>query len=109
MLMKESKSYPIQIFMAGDSYDAREFCQYYCDKEGLCVTVTPTSYVYTNDSEGGFIVGLINYPRFPKNPDELFLIAQLLGYKLREYMNQESFSIQTPDKTYWYSWRKEDN
>lgn len=64
-LPKTCTSYPVSIFMAGDYNAAREICRAYCDEVGYCVTVTPTSYVYTGGEESGFIVGLINYPRFP--------------------------------------------
>lgn len=42
-----------------------EVCQGYCNGAGLCVTVTPTKFIYTKRWEPGCIVGLINYPRFP--------------------------------------------
>jgi len=45
--------------------DIEEICQRYCDEVSLCVTVTPTNFIYTNGREAGAIVGLINYPRFP--------------------------------------------
>ena len=40
-------------------------CQIICNRVGLCVTVTPTKYIYTGGCENGAIVGLINYPIFP--------------------------------------------
>lgn len=56
-------SCPVSIFIAGDFDEARDLCRAFCDEEGLCVTVTPTTYVYTGGEEDGVIVGLINYPR----------------------------------------------
>ena len=51
--------------MAGDIEVARKVCHDFCDELGWCVTVTPTTYVYRGREEAGFIVGAINYARFP--------------------------------------------
>lgn len=107
MITKETASYPISIFMAGDINAAIDYVRQYCDENGLCVTVTPTSYIYTNGQESGFIIGLINYPRFPSDPAELWATAECVGTYLRERLYQDSYSIQAPDRTVWYSWRKE--
>jgi len=101
----ETLSYPVSIFIAGSPSQARSICAEHCDKVGLCVTVTETDYVYTGGVEGGVIVGLINYPRFPAEPREIWNRAEALGHKLREGLFQESFTIQAPDKTVWFSWR----
>lgn len=94
---------PISIFIAGDAARAREICRRVCDTEGLCVTVTPTTYVYTGGEESGVIVGLIQYPRFPVDAERLDAIAWSLATRLREGLGQQSFTIQTPDDTYWES------
>lgn len=62
----------------GEEYSVdyvKQLCQKHVDKIGLCVTVTETDYIYTNGSEKGVIVGLINYPRFPiaKHKDSIIL------------------------------------
>lgn len=105
MLPKSCSSYPVSIFMAGDYDAARQICRAYCDEVGFCVTVTRTSYVYTGGEEVGFIVGLINYPRFPASPFEIASHAVRLADRLREELGQESYSIQYPDKTVFHSWR----
>lgn len=102
-------SCPISIFIAGDPAVAMRVCSAYCDEVGLCVTVTPTAYVYTGGCEGGMVVGLINYPRFPTDHLHIEAKAIELGNRLREGLNQESFSVQTPTTTTWFSWRVEDN
>ena len=84
------------------------FCRAFCDGVGLCVTVTPTTHVYTGGQEIGAIVGLINYPRFPSVPALIEAKAIELGMGLREALGQESFSIQTPTTTSWFSWRAAD-
>lgn len=111
----EAPSYPVSIFMAAPSvWDAELVCLNYCGEVGLCVTVTPTNYIYGNPQvvpreEAGIIIGLINYPRFPLDPATLFSHAEALARRLRDHLHQDSYTIQTPDKTVWFSHRPEDN
>jgi hypothetical protein len=109
MIVKTAHSFPVSIFMAGDINHAQRVCSEHCDEVGLCVTLTPTTYVYTGGQEAGFVVGLINYPRFPQGPEELHSRALELGMRLRLALGQDSFSIQTNPQTTWFSWREEDN
>ena len=94
-------SYTIRIWIAGDYSDAiREFAE-----EGLCAAVAPAAYVYTGGMEDGVCVTLINYPRFPKTPDELRGIADRLAEHLRQRLFQDSYSIECSDQTFWVSRR----
>lgn len=104
----ETASYPVQIFIAGSYLEAETLCRAYCDGVGLCVTVTPTEYVYSGGQEAGVIVGLINYGRFPSDPDALFERAKQLALYLIKQLAQESASIQAPDTTLWLSFRPDD-
>jgi len=106
MKTAETISYPVSIFIAGDYAKALELCRAYCDDTGFCVTVTPTVYTYTGGQEAGVIVGLINYPRFPSEPRAIWHRATELAAKLREGLYQESYTIQAPDKTVWFSHRE---
>ena len=108
MIRIEAPSYPVSIFIAGDTWQAETSCLNYCDAVGFCVTVTETTYVYTGGEEVGVIVGLINYPRFPKAPAEIWAHAETLAAKLCIDLKQESYTIQAPDKTVWFSHREED-
>ena len=107
MTRAETLSYPVSIFIAGDHAKALELSRAYCDQTGFCVTITPTSYVYTGGQESGVIVGLINYPRFPSEPRAIWHRAEELASQLRDALGQESYAIQAPDKTVWFSHRKE--
>lgn len=102
-------SYPINIYIAGDINDARRLCRKWCADRGACVTVTPTDYVYTGGAEDGVIIGLINYPRFPKEPAELKARAVELANYLVAGMCQLSASVECPDETIWITNRPEDN
>lgn len=102
------RAYPVSIFIAGDAKLAEMICRDFCDKEGLCVTVTPTTYVYTGGQEDGVIVGLINYPRFPKEPGAIYATANELAEQLCLKLGQQSFTVQTPDAAFFTSYRPAD-
>lgn len=107
MIEQQCPSYPVSIFIAGSTVQADAICREYCDKIGFCVTVTQTNYVYTDGEETGVIVGLINYPRFPSAPEAITAHAFALGDLLRERLGQQSYSVQTPERTVWRSWQKQ--
>jgi hypothetical protein len=79
--------------------DVRTVCREFCDEIGLCVTVTETTYIYTNGREPGAIVGLINYPRFPKDNDDITEIALALADDLMLRLQQYRATVVFPDKT----------
>ncbi|HEX8413388.1 MAG TPA: hypothetical protein VF637_05815 [Sphingomicrobium sp.] len=104
----EVASYPVSIFIAGSVWDAESACRDFCDEVGFCVTVTETNYCFTGGEEAGVIVGLINYPRFPAEPWEIRNRATDLAALLCDRLKQQSYTIQTPEKTVWISHREED-
>ncbi len=80
--------------------EVMEICQEYCDDIGLCVTITPIHFVYTKGQENGCLIGLINYPRFPSSPEDIYKKAFNLAIILKEKFNQFKVSIICNDKTY---------
>lgn len=103
MLTNESQTYWARIYMAGDISDARRVCREYAFNFGACVTVTPTEYVYSGGRESGFIVGFINYPRFPKEPQAIKIEAERLALLLADACCQKSWTVETPEVTCWFS------
>lgn len=106
--MSEPVSAPtirFDIFIAGDAEQAKQVCREYCFEVGLCVTVEPTTYVFTGGEEAGVRVGLINYPRFPVSHDELLSRARELAARLLERLCQHSYSIVGPEQTEWFTRR----
>ncbi len=73
---------------------------------GLCVTVTPTNFVYTGGAESGVCVRLANYPRFPSDIVKIDEKAFALARLLRDGMCQWSVMIETPTKTTWLTTRE---
>lgn len=107
-LIKHAPSFPVTIFIGGRYNKAIKVLQKYCDEVGYCVTIKSAQYIYKDGHEYGIEVGLINYPRFPAAPDQIINKAIEIAERLRVALDQESFSIQTPHDTIWYSYRKGD-
>lgn len=107
--MKNSKvdSFNTQIFIAGDASIAKQVCRKFCMEVGQCISVSETNYIYTGGEEKGVIIGFINYPRFPLEKEEIVKQAERLGHQLMKKLCQYSFSIQTPENTFFYSRRDE--
>ena len=106
--MKEVETFEAKIYVGFRySYDGdmchietlKKLCQTHCDTIGLCVTVTPTTFIYKGGNEEGAIVGLINYPRFPSSKEEILDKAIFIGYSLLKRLKQKRLSIVTSDKT----------
>lgn len=99
--MKTEPANPIRIYLAGEYHPAVAACQEFCDTVGLCVTITPTTYVYTGGREAGVIVGLESYPRFPSTPSALRDTAIRLALHLRSALNQRNVMVVTPTESVW--------
>lgn len=80
-----------------DIQDAINIVHQYCNEHKLCVTVTPTTFVYVGQTEPGFSVGLINYPRFPSTPEKIGSHALELARKLLIELFQYKVSVVFPD------------
>jgi hypothetical protein len=106
--MKTVPTYTATIYVGTREHDtgfirsvemARRFLQEHVNSVGLCVTLTPTEFIYTNGGEPGFAVGLINYPRFPADPTAIRGKALAIAEGLRALFNQWKVSVVFPDET----------
>lgn len=70
-MLKTSETYRVSIFMSGPIEAAKQVLRSMCLRVGLCVTIDPTLFIYTGGEEAGYVVGLLNYPRFPATPAEI--------------------------------------
>lgn len=104
---KNVETYTLTLYMAGDYDTARQTIREVCYPGGLCVTVTPTTYIYAGGEEAGFMVGFINYPRFPEMPGELWDKAMHLAKQLLDRCCQHSFTIVGPDRSEWHTRREQ--
>jgi ferredoxin len=108
MTTKTEPAFSVAIYIAGDLQPARESLRRQCIEEGLCVTLAPTTFVYTYGAEDGVAVGLVNYPRFPKTPDEIVARACKVAELLMTDLHQSSVLVVTPEKSIWLTRRAED-
>lgn len=100
-MIKSEPSFYANIWIAGDHARAVQACREFCMNVPLCVTVTPTTFVYVGGAEEGVCVRLINYPRFPKSLSELQETAGALAEFLRTALCQHSYTIEGPQETEW--------
>ena len=103
LTVEHTETFWVRIYIAGDIEQAKQVCREECMAEGLCVTVSPASYIYTGGEESGIVIGLINYPRFPSSPDRIVRRARVLAETLMKRLCQRSFSLMTPQETIRYS------
>lgn len=83
-----------------DLEPARNLLKEYCNKVGLCVTLTPTEFIYVDGNEPGFYVGLINYPRFPSSPETIGYHATQIAHQLMKLYNQDRVSVVCSENTW---------
>lgn len=93
---KETYSGPVHSFE-----EAKAVCRAYCDEIGLGLSITQTTFVYTNGEEPGCLVSLIHYPRFPDdNPEKQITERALtLAERLLVALGQLRVSVVTPGET----------
>lgn len=94
-----------RIHLAGDIDVAKQVCREECFRDGLCVTIEPSEYIYTGGRGTGYVVGLINYPRFPATPESITERAKALAIALMERGCQHSCLVMTPNATEWMTRR----
>lgn len=93
--------------MSGPIEVAKQALRKECLREGLCVTVEPTTFIYTGGEEAGFVVGLINYPRFPSTQADIHERALLIANLLLEEAHQHSVLVMEPESSLWITRREE--
>lgn len=107
-VVKEAQSYTCHLWMAGDYNEARAFLRRHVIDKPDCYSIMPASYIYTGGEEQGFRISLITYPRIPREPEEIAINLELIGIQLCEHLGQGSFTVETPQKTSFFSRRAVD-
>ena len=95
-----------KIYIAGDYDVAKQLCREYVMK-GLCINISKVDYIYTMGEEIGICVELIQYPRFKKSKGEILVDAIDLGGHLLLGLHQGTFTIMTPNHTFYYTRKDE--
>jgi hypothetical protein len=106
MNSKFTSTYWVRLYLSGPIEIAKQVCREDCLREGLCVTIEPTTFIYTGGEEAGYVVGLINYPRFPTTSEKLVKRARELAILLLARTYQHSVLVMTPDGTEWITKRE---
>ena len=104
------ESYEVSVYIGGDFLirDAESVAQSFCDRIGMCVSISKTRFVYTGGACSGVRVGFINYGRFPSTRGDIFRAAVELAEIMVCELGQDSASVVATDRTVWISRRAED-
>lgn len=106
MTENTAPTFNVDIHMAGDIAAAANIIQVLAADKGMCVSLTPQTYVYSGGREEGFKASLINYPRFPReDPETLLDEAKQLASYLMHQLGQHSYTVVSPISTFWFSRR----
>lgn len=110
--MTSAETFTVKIYMSGPIEVAKQALREYCmrlhrddNTDGLCATIESTTFIYTGGEEQGFVIGLLNYPRFPTTPELLLAKARTLVEWLLDVTCQWSALIVTPETTEWFNRR----
>lgn len=95
-----------RIYMSGSIEDAKRLLRAEAEPGGLCVTIDPTHFIYKQGEEAGFVVGLLNYPRFPALASEIDAQALRIARLLRAHLHQASVLVTSPLGTTWITDRE---
>lgn len=107
MRTEVSPTYTVRLYLSGPIDVAKQAIRADTLRAGLCVTVEPTTYIYTGGEEAGYVVGLLNYPRFPCEPQRLEERARELMQKLLAATHQHSALMVTPAQSEWITLREQ--
>lgn len=105
MEIRHAATYWVELHLSGPIEIAKQVIRAECLRQGLCVTIQPTTFIYTGGEETGYTVGLLNYPRFPSTPAELECRARTLMHLLLDATHQHSALMMTPTVTEWITKR----
>ena len=94
-------TYQIKIYLSGPIEVAKQVIREHLLEHPLCVTISPTTFIYVGGEESGYVVGLLNYPKFPTPPNELNVRADILAELLLEKTFQRSALVVKPEMTKW--------
>ena len=106
--MKKVKTFEAKIYIGSINNNTNQFCteerieniiSEYVNDVKWCVTITKTKFIYVNGDELGWIIGIIQYPRFPEEEIRLKDKTLKLAKILLKKCYQERLSVIFPDET----------
>lgn len=106
MKTEVAPTFAVRLYLSGPIEVAKQIVRADVLEAGLCVTIEPTLFIYTGGEESGYVVGLLNYPRFPTTTEALTERARSLMQKLLDGTHQHSALMVTPDGSVWITKRE---
>jgi hypothetical protein len=107
MKTETATTHVVRLYLSGPIEVAKQAIRAETLRAGLCVTIEPTTFIYTGGEEAGYVVGLLNYPRFPCDPQALEGRARDLMEKLLAATHQHSALMVTPTQSVWITMREQ--
>lgn len=102
---RTTKTFWIRIYLSGPINEAKQILRRFCKENHLCVNVQPCDYIYTGGEEAGYVVELVNYPKYPRDEGTIGNLAHCLAAQLMEGTYQDSYMIMDSEDTDWRSVR----
>lgn len=99
--IKTEPTFWARIYIAGSLETIKQGLRDECMRDPLCVTVEPVAFIYMGGEETGAVIQLINYPRFPSEPEKIFERAESIAFNLLDRACQNTALLMTPGKTVW--------
>lgn len=108
MIVKEVNTFTAQIYMGLTRFYTTECVDYtkvetsvckFCDEAKIGVTMEKIQFIYPGSMEHGARISLINYPRFPREEEDIKGIALKLAWQLLNKYDQNRLSIVFPRTT----------
>lgn len=90
------------IHVAGDYDTARAACREITYTFGFCFQIHKVDYIYTGGEESGLLIRVINYPRFPRDPEEITNLVTEFGKIIATKLCQKSFTVETSTDTMYF-------
>ena len=100
---KTLPTFTINIYIAGRDEAIRPLLSKYCLENRICFSLDNVDFPYLGGEQHGFRIGIINYPRFPREESELSEMAINLAKHLIEEAYQISATVVGPKETTFIS------
>lgn len=101
-------SYWVRCYISGPIEMVKQCCREFV-LDGLCVTVTPTTYIYTHGEESGVMIELIRYPKYPNSPgskkDNWNTMVELADFIL-DQTHQGSYTVMDAENAITFDRRR---
>lgn len=100
--INEVETFYANIHVAGDYDVARSACREIAYGFGFCFQLHKVDYVYSGGEESGLLIRVINYPRFPRTPEEITKLTVEFAKIIADKLCQKSFTVETKTDTMYF-------